>query len=256
MIRLALLGDPVEHSRSPAIHAAALAHAGITGAYEARCTDADGVVMAVEEIRRGDLVGANVTMPLKAIALAACDRAAPSAMRAGAVNTLYLTGDGVSGENTDIGGITDACRSAGIPTDAPVLVLGAGGAAGGAVVAFEGRDLIVSARTREAARSLLERTGVAGSVATWGDPVPGAVVVNATPLGMAGEALPERVADRAAGLVDLAYGGGVTPAIAAAQGRIPCADGIDVLVAQAARSFELWTGIRPDRGVMEAAARP
>ena len=255
MIRLALLGDPVEHSLSPVIHEAALAAAGIDGRYEARQADTVDLIAAVEEIRRGDLDGANVTMPLKAAALDSADTVALEAVRAGAVNTLVARTGAVAGENTDIGSIGDVWESRSLPDRNPVLVLGAGGAAGAAVVALDGRDLYVSARRDDAAALLLERTGVHGVTVAWGDPVPDAVIVNCTPLGMRGEQLPDLVVGDAAGLLDMAYGPEPTPAVSACRDRMPVADGIDVLVAQAARSFSLWTGVEAPREAMEAAAR-
>ena len=104
-MRLVLLGDPVGHSRSPAIHRAALAAAGIEGRYEARRVDAAGVYRACAEIRAGDLAGANVTMPHKRTAAAAADRLAPEAARCGAVNTLVAEDGEVVGHNTDVGGL-------------------------------------------------------------------------------------------------------------------------------------------------------
>lgn len=254
-MRLALLGDPVDHSRSPAIHAAALRHLGIDGDYRAIRTDGAGVAAAVERIRRGDLVGANVTMPLKRVALDAVDTASLEAIRAGAVNTILLHDGGVRGDNTDVAGIGDVWEHRGLDADAPVLVLGAGGAAGAVLVALDGRHISLSARRLDAAVALTLGTGVAATTVPWGEPVAGAVVVNATPLGMHGESLPEDVLAAATGLFDLAYGDAVTPAVEWAAGRIPVADGIDHLVAQAARSFTLWTGLAAPREVMEAAGR-
>lgn len=254
-LRLALLGDPVGHSRSPLIHAAALAALGMPGEYEARRTDEAGVRAAVDEMRRGALDGANVTMPLKRAALDAVDSASLEAIRAGAVNTLVLRSGAVTGENTDVGGIGDVVERGGFPPDTPVLVLGAGGAAAAAVLAFEDRAPAVSARRRDAAAVLAESTGVTVEAIGWGIGVPGAIVVNATPLGMGGEHIPRPVLEQASGLVDLAYGPEATPAAAWARGRIPLADGLDVLVAQAARSFTLWTGTPAPIDVMERAAR-
>ncbi len=253
-MRFALLGDPVEHSRSPAIHEAALHALGLAGTYVARRTDGGGVVAACVEIRQGLLRGANVTMPLKRAALAAVDAASAPARRAGAVNTLSVRSGEVFGENTDIGGISDVWERRRLPDDASILVLGAGGAAAAAMIAREGSEIVVSSRRRGAATKLASDLGVTVSEVPWGVVVLGAVVVNATPVGMAGESLPEGVIDAAVGLFDMAYGAVTTPAVVEAGGR-PVADGIDMLVAQAARSFEIWTGRPAPLAVMEAAAR-
>lgn len=254
-VRLALLGDPVDHSRSPAIHGAALRHLGIDGEYQAIRTDTAGLIEAIERIRRGDLTGANVTMPLKRAALDAVDTASLEAVRAGAVNTILLHDGAVRGENTDLGGVVDVWRRHGLPTEAPVLLLGAGGAAGAVLVALEGREVHLSSRRLDAAVALAVGTGVAAVTVPWGKPVAGAVVVNATPLGMRGEQLPEGILPAACGLFDLTYGESPTPAVEWASGRMPFADGIDHLVAQAARSFTLWTGQVAPLDAMETAAR-
>ena len=132
-MRLVLLGDPVEHSRSPAIQSAALAAVGIEGTYEARRVDEAGMVVAVDEIRYGRLDGANVTMPHKQLAFELAGRVSEEALRSGAVNT-YVRSDGeVWGYNTDVDGIRSVWTTAGFPSDAPILILGTGGAAAGAV---------------------------------------------------------------------------------------------------------------------------
>jgi shikimate dehydrogenase len=255
-VRLVLLGDPVGHSRSPAVHRVALAAAGIEGRYEARRVDEAGVYRACAEMRAGDLAGANVTMPHKRVAAAAADRLTPEAARCGAVNTLVLAGGEVVGHNTDIGGLRLAAEWAGIPAAAPVLVLGAGGAAAAAAVAFAGSSLAFSARRPEAARALAAAVGVAAREVPWGLPMPGAVVVNATPLGMSGEPLPPGMVEAAGGLIDLPYGEDATPAVAEARRRgLPAVEGLDVLVAQAALSFRLWTGREPALEAMRRAAR-
>lgn len=254
-MRLALLGDPVGHSRSPAIHQAALAAVGIEGRYEARRVDAAGVYRACAEIRAGALRGANVTMPHKRTAAAAADRLAPEAGRGGAVNTLVGEGTAVVGYNTDVGGLHLAREWAGLPSGGPVLLLGGGGAAAAALVAFAEAALSVSTRRPGAGGALAVALGVAAVEVPWGQPLPGAVVVNATPLGMHGEALPPGLVEEAAGLIDMPYGAEDTPAMAAARRfGLPAADGLDLLVAQAALSFRLWTGVEAPLAVMRRAA--
>jgi shikimate dehydrogenase len=249
-MRLVLLGDPVGHSLSPPIFRAAFAAAGVTGSsYEARRVDAAGLAAAMAEIQAGEIDGANVTMPHKRLAARGCSDLDRDAARAGAVNTLARRDGLVIGWNTDILALRDAL--AGMP-DGPVLVLGAGAAAAAAIVAAGSREQIVAARRPEAARAV----SAAAIVGEWGRPVEGAIVVNATPLGMRGEALPDRVLLAAFGLVDLAYGPTATPAVTAMRERgAPVVDGIDVLVAQAAASFTIWTGVTAPIEAMERAAR-
>lgn len=253
-MRLVLLGDPVDHSRSPAIQTAALEASGIEGTYEARRVDVAGMVVAVDEIRYGRLDGANVTMPHKQLAFELADRVAEAALRSGAVNTFVRSDGEVWGYNTDVDGIQAVWESAGFPDDAPVLILGTGGAAAGAAVAVAERTVMVSGRRDEAAIDLLARVRVDGTVVPWGSAVEGAVVINATPLGMKGEPIPDEVLAGASGFLDLTYGPAEAPSVARARSlRIPIADGRDMLLAQAAAAFEIWTGVPAPIDVMRSA---
>lgn len=253
-MRLVLLGDPVDHSRSPAIQTAALEAAGIEGSYEARRVDAAGMVVAVAEIRYGRLDGANVTMPHKHLAFELSDRVAEDALQSGAVNTLVRDRGEVWGYNTDVAGIRAVWIEHGFPDDAPVLILGSGGATAGAAVALAEHTITVSARRPDVAANVLARTRVGGAVAPWGTAVKGAVVVNATPLGMNGESLPAGILDGAIGFLDMTYGPNETPSVSRLRIRgIPVVDGRDMLLAQAAVSFEIWTGVKAPVDVMRAA---
>lgn len=253
-MKLVLLGDPVEQSRSPAIHTAAMDAAGIEGSYVARQVDRAGMASAVVEIRYGSLDGANVTMPHKETAFTLVDRVSEQALRAGAVNTIAHRQGQAFGDNTDIPGLRAAWEDAGLSMEAPVLILGSGGAAAAALVALAGRDITIAARAADASHALLRRTRVDGEVLEWGSAIDGAVVVNATPVGMGGESLPVGIIESAAGLVDMAYAATPTPAAEAAAARgLPIADGRDVLIAQAAASFELWTGVPAPLEAMRAA---
>ena len=242
-MRLAILGDPVAHSLSPLLHNAALRAAGLPGEYVARRVDASGLVVAFDDLRSGQLDGANVTMPHKMLAAGTCDGLAATAARSGAVNTLVRIGTAVVGHNTDVDGVRLAWGSAGLPTSDAVLVLGAGGAAAAALLALDGRKLFLAARRPDHAAALVEHVGVDAAVVEWASPMPGAVVVNATPLGMRGESLPNGVVESCSGLLDMVYGPGGTPAgRAAAAAGVPVADGTTMLLGQAVESFRLWTG--------------
>jgi shikimate dehydrogenase len=253
-MRLALLGDPVVQSRSPAIHQAALRSLRIEGSYEARRVDVEGLKQALAEVAVGALDGVNVTMPLKAAALAAVAGASTLATRAGAVNTVSRRDGVVFGDNTDVQGINDAWQNGGLPDDVPILVLGSGGAAAAALLALEGSDLLIASRRQGGGALLAARLGVEATEVSWGSTVDGSVVINATPLGMSGESLPDGVVEAAVGLFDMAYGASATPSVQRA-GHRPVVDGIDMLVAQAARSFEIWTGLPAPFEVMAVAAR-
>jgi shikimate dehydrogenase len=258
MLHLVVLGDPVDHSLSPRIHAAALAAAGIEGTYAVRRVGVQGMKGAVAELRAGGLDGANVTMPHKRIAHQLADEVGPDAARAGSVNTLLRRGSKVVGESTDVEGIRRAWGS--LP-DGPVLLLGAGGAAAAALLALEGRPLTVSARRPEAAQGLLERTGVEGTVLGWAEALPGAVVVNATPIGMSGEVLPSGLLEAATGLFEMPYGMAQTGAVSTALDLgLPVVEGVEMLLQQAALSFEMWTAVSAPisamRAVLEADHSP
>jgi shikimate dehydrogenase len=249
-----VLGDPVDHSRSPAVHNAAFAHLGMEAFYLARRVDRGGMASAAAELRRGELSGANITMPHKGMAFELADRVVGSAQRARSVNTWAMDGGELVGYSTDVPGIRAAWERRGLG-DGPALVLGSGGAAAAALVALEGRPLFVSARRSEAATRMVERIASEATFRPWGEGCQ-AVVINCTPLGMLGELLPDAVLRTATGLFEMAYGPLPTPAETACreQGK-PVADGIDLLVSQAACSFVIWTGVEPALDVMESAAR-
>jgi shikimate dehydrogenase len=233
---------------------AAMEAAGVTGSYRARRVDEAGLMEAVTEMRRGELDGANVTMPHKRLAATLVDELAPDARRAGAVNTIVWQPERLVGHLTDVAGVRDASEEAGLPASGPVLVLGAGGAAAAAILAVDGRPLRVAARRPGAARDLLKRLEVDGEDADWGAPWPGATVVNATPIGMSGDRLPPGIVEEAAALLDMAYRADPTYAVVAARaGGIPVADGLDMLIAQGAVSFALWTALEAPRDAMRAA---
>lgn len=253
-INLSVIGDPISHSRSPAIHSAALAALGLTGTYTARQVRSGELEALMGEIRTGSLDGVNVTMPHKTAVAGLCDRLDPDASASLSVNTVVRREGELVGFSTDVSGLRRLWRT--MPPDRPVLVLGNGGAAAAACLAAQGRTLYVSARRSEAAAELVGRIDRPAVVIPWGTAVVEAIVVNATPLGMKGEPLADRVVELASGLVDMAYGPDETPAVARAKEmKIPVSDGIDVLVAQAADSFKLWTGLEPPISVMESAAR-
>ncbi|NNC75427.1 MAG: hypothetical protein HKN93_07930 [Acidimicrobiia bacterium] len=233
---------------------AALAATGIEGTYDAIQVDAAGMGTMVARLHHGKLDGANITMPHKRLARLLADEVRSLAQRTGAVNTYSVDDGKVIGDNTDVAGFIDASDWAGIPDDAPLLILGAGGAAAAALVAFEDRRVHLSARRPAAARALARRVGVDTTEVTWGEAVPNTVVVNCTPLGMRGENLPGGVLEQAAGYIESVYGSGPTPAQQAAEDAgVPCATGLDLLVAQGARSFTIWTGFEAPVGAMKAS---
>jgi shikimate dehydrogenase len=257
MMRLAVLGHPVAHSRSPMMHNAALRSTGIEGMYRAiDIATTDGMRPMADAVRTGSLAGVNVTMPYKETAFELCDRVTEEARLAGSVNTLFAEDGELWGDSTDVAGVRRSWKARGLPPNTPVLLLGAGGAARAAAIALRDRPITVSARREDRARMLAELPGVTGETRPWGTAVPGAVVVNCTPIGMHGESLPDGVLAEAIGVFDMAYSRGETPAVGIARlAGVPVVDGIDLLAAQAAVSFSRWTGVSAPTGVMEKAAR-
>lgn len=246
---VAVIGDPVEHSHSPAIHNAAFEELGLDWAYVAFRVTPPDLAAAIAGMRAMGMAGLSVTMPHKSAIVSLLDRLTPTAETLDAVNCVTRDGAALVGHNTDGPGLVDCLAGAGF--EAPgrrCLVLGAGGAARAAILALAGAgaaEVGVWARRREAAESAAVLAGAAGRVA----PADGAgydLVVNATPVGMeAGEPPPVPAGSISAGqiVVDLVYAHGRTTLLEAAEraGAVAIA-GTGPLIHQAARSFELWTG--------------
>jgi shikimate dehydrogenase len=257
-----VIGDPVAHSRSPAIMNAAFAAAGLDWVYVAFPARAGRGTEAVEAARDLGLAGLNVTMPFKADAAWACDELTPAASALGAVNVVTVDSTGrLLGSSTDGPGLVRAVREEGLdPAGKRVLVCGAGGAARAIVLALgdAGASVTVGARRRDAADAAAGLVAGAES-AVLADLDPGAfdLVVNATPLGMQGEdgPVPAEALNPSQLVVDTVYHPMETPFLAACRARgIPCTNGLGMLVHQAALAFEQWTGVDAPVAVMRAAA--
>jgi shikimate dehydrogenase len=257
-----LIGDPVGHSRSPAIFNAGYREAGLNWVFVAFPAPAGKGADAVKAARALGLVGLTVTMPHKADAAWACDQLTPDAAALGAVNVVTVAEYGrLLGASTDGEGFVRSVRDEGLdPAGLDVLVAGAGGAGRAIVLALGG----AGARVTVAARRLPQAEAAAGLVpggraATLSDVDPGvfALVVNATPLGMQGEPgpLPADRLNPGQLVVDTVYHPMETPFLAAARARgIRAANGLGMLVHQAALAFELWTGVDAPLAAMRAAA--
>jgi shikimate dehydrogenase len=257
-----LIGDPVAHSRSPAILNTAFAEAGLNWVYLAFPVPRGEGREAVRAARVLRFAGLTVTMPHKADAAAACDEVTPDALALGAVNVVTATEDGrLLGSSTDGEGFVRSVRDEGFdPAGTDVLVAGGGGAARAIVLALGS----AGARVTVAARRLAPAESAAalvpgGQAATLSDVDPGvyALVVNATPLGMQGEPGPVAVERLNPGqlVVDTVYHPMETPFLAAARVRgIHAVNGLGMLVHQAALAFESWTGLEAPVPSMRAAA--
>jgi shikimate dehydrogenase len=262
MKRLAVLGHPVAHSRSPAMQNAALAELGLAGewSYEAIDVAPEEFEAWVRAMPEEGFVGANVTVPHKGAALMLADEVSEPAREIGAANTLSFASDEIRADNTDAPGLLAVLPTS--PRGTRALVLGAGGAARAVVWALlgAGAEVAVWNRTPERARRLCDELG--GGPAAAPDQTAYELLVNTTTVGLAGEdpfaELPLREDGFASGqtVVDMVYGDGPTRllAVAAAAGATTV-DGIEVLVRQGALSLEIWTSRDAPLDTMRAAAR-
>ena len=258
--RYAVIGHPVEHSRSPAIHAAFARATGQDLAYGRILAPLEGFEAAALEFRAAGGRGLNVTLPFKHAAWNLVDARAGHAADSGAVNTIDFRGRESVGYNTDgIGLVTDIERNLGIPIHGKrVLLMGAGGASHGvmpALLAARAERVVVANRTPDKAVALVARFGQgAGSRALEAlayDRLAGGrfdLVINATSAGLTGAMprLPEGIFAPGALAYDMVYGR-ETPFMKFAQDRgARAVDGLGMLVEQAAESFLIWRGVRPE----------
>ena len=260
----AVIGSPVSHSRSPAIHNAAFAALGLDWVYVAFEVAPGRGADAVAAVRALALAGLSVTMPHKLDVAAAVDELSPAAAALGAVNTVVPLPDGrVAGHNTDGDGFVDSLRAGGVdPVGMHVVLLGAGGAARAVAVALAAagaREVTVVNRTAERAGEVARLAGAVGSVGTPADVARADLVVNATSVGMGGDTTlavdPSLLSARQV-VADLVYHPLDTPLLVAArEAGATTVEGLGMLVHQAARQLTLWTGCEAPIAVMDAAAR-
>ncbi|RCS56727.1 shikimate dehydrogenase [Parvibium lacunae] len=266
----AVIGHPIAHSQSPAIHAAFAAQTGQALVYEKLLAPLTAFSATAEAFRQAGGRGLNVTVPFK---LEACHYAtilSERAQQAGAVNTLMFFADGrIYGDNTDGAGLI---RDLQVRWQTPlagqrILLLGAGGAARGALwplLATQPACLHIANRTIANAEALvaplLGQTSIALSVSGF-EAIPGSydVVINASASSLAATApvLPEGVYAPGALAYDMMYGATPTAFIQAAQasGAQQAVDGLGMLVEQAAEAFALWRGVRPATDAVYQARR-
>ena len=271
---LVLLGSPVAHSRSPAMHNAAAAHLGLPLRYRALPVAPEHLDEVVVALGRAGTRGANATVPHKLAVMPHCDTLTEEARLVGAVNTLtWEPGGALEGHNTDAVGLAAAlAEDVGDLHGARVLLVGTGGAARAAAVALTraGARIAVAGRDPRGCAAILDvvtatdRVGgaAAGIVDLLDDAALAAavadvrMVMNATSLGLAGEHLPGPLEtlrpDQFA--YDLVYGH-ETPFVAAARvAGVQAHDGLGMLVHQAAAAFARWTGTAAPADLMRATA--
>lgn len=257
MLRFAVLGHPVAHSLSPAMHRRALEGLGLPGTYEAWDTPLEALRDRLEEVRR-DYRGVNLTLPLKEAALSLLDWVAPEAQAIGAVNTVLSAEGKLLGFNTDAPGFLEALKAGGIPLAGPALVLGAGGAGRAVAWALKGAGVEVWVWNRTPERAL----ALAGELGLKAVPLERAkearLLVNATSVGLKdpdATPLPPELFPEEGAAVDLVYRPLWTRFLREAQARgLRVQTGLPMLAWQGALAFRIWTGLLPDPLRMEAAA--
>ncbi|MBN8778799.1 MULTISPECIES: shikimate dehydrogenase [unclassified Thiobacillus] len=261
--RYAVFGHPIAHSKSPQIHTAFARQTGQDMTYEAILAPLDGFADSVAAFIAAGGRGANVTVPFKEEAFRLASRLSPRAQRAGAVNTLNFDADGILGDNTDGAGlVADLTRNLHCTiVGKRVLLLGAGGAARGVIEPLLDQQpaaLVIANRTVSRAEELAELFG-RGVRACGFDAAdtPFDLVINATAASLAGDLPPlsPRVFTPDTMAYDMMYGRD-TPFLDFARTHgARTADGLGMLVEQAAEAFHLWRGVRPDTAPVIAALR-
>lgn len=253
-----LLGDPVAHSMSPQLHTAAFAACDIDAVYVA-CAVRD-VAVAVDGLDALGALGANITVPHKRAVWEHVDRRTSEAERIGAANTLFRDDGRWVADNTDAAGVHRVLTDdVGLEPGAGVVLFGAGGAARAVAVALGrlGARVRVEAR-RTAPAADVQRLATDAGAGELPAGVAPQLVVNATPLGLHGERLPDRFheLDDGQAVLDLVYGPSATPFVADARARgLRVWDGLGMLVAQAGAAFERWTDRPAPLTAMYDAAR-
>ena len=268
-LRVGIIGDPVEHSISPAMQQPALDLLRVRATYETWRTTAGELAGRIEGLRSDDALGGNVTAPHKLAVMDLIDEVTPLARRVGAVNTVINRGGRLVGDNTDVHGFA-ASLTAAFPSIelSHVVLLGAGGAARAVVMAIEtlgAIEIVVWNRDRTRAERLCEEVApdllrpIDSTLESLRSELHGAtLLINATPLGWKrGEhPIPLEFLDRlpeSAVVTDLVYRD--TDLLVAARERgLGALDGLGMLVHQGARGLELWTGLAAPVDVMMAAA--
>jgi len=260
--RLAVIGHPVSHSRSPAMQNAALAELGLAPewAYEAIDIEPEDLKTRVRELPGLGFAGVNVTVPHKEAALQLADSAGEGATAIGAANTLIFEEGGIRAENTDAPGLIDAVGK--VEPGARALLLGAGGAARAVLWALVGAGAEVSVWNRTSSRAEAIVRDLGGTAVATPNTADFDLIINASAAGLGGgDALAElplgpgqfRTGQT---VVDMVYGTEPSTLLAAAgQAGAGTIDGLEILVRQGARSLEIWTGREPSLEVMRTAAR-
>lgn len=267
--RYAVFGNPIEHSKSPFIHARFAEQTGQQLVYTAELVELEGFNEAVKHFADNNGKGLNITIPFKQQAWQLATRLSERAERAGAVNTLVINAAGdYYGDNTDGIGLTrDLVKNHRLQlTDKNILIVGAGGAVRGVIeplLACKPASLTIANRTREKALQLAEDFSDLGTIRGCGLDEFGTdsydIIINATSASLSGELpeLPATLINENTFCYDMMYASEPTPFMRWAQqhGAKQVVDGKGMLVEQAAESFRLWRGCEPDTAPVIEALR-
>ncbi len=258
--RYAVFGQPINHSKSPRIHALFAAQTGQNLSYTAQEVGPAEFDQTVTDFFAAGGKGLNCTVPLKELAFRLADRLTPRAQRAKAVNTLWRDAEhGLSGDNTDgLGLIADLTVNHGLALGGQrLLLLGAGGASRGVIAPLlehQPAQLLIANRTVDKAAAIAAEFADLGAIAACGYPdLTGRqfdLIINATSasLGQKLPPLPSGLLAAGGACYDMAYAKLATPFVTWGQAQAArlSLDGIGMLVEQAAAAFEIWRGVRPD----------
>lgn len=268
--KYAVFGNPIAHSQSPDIHRQFAEQTGQDLSYSKQLVAEDGFEAAANAFFASGGKGLNITVPFKQDAYAYVARTTPRARRAGAVNTLSLEADGtILGDTTDgVGLVSDIVNNLGWEIrHKRVLVLGAGGAVRGALEPLleqQPQHIVIANRTVDKALQLSKGFAEFGYLLGCGFDMLGEqqfdLIINGTSAGLQGELppLPDSLIDASGttACYDMLYGAEPTPFIQwAAQRGAQVSDGLGMLVGQAAESFALWRGVRPETAPVIADLR-
>lgn len=254
--RYVVIGNPIAHSKSPQIHARFAQQTGQDLTYDRLLAPLDGFEAAVRDFIAAGGCGANVTVPFKLDAFALASERSARAQAAGAVNTLKFVDGRIFGDNTDgVGLVRDIVVNGGVAVaGARVLLLGAGGAARGVILPLleqQPAQIVIANRTLARADALVDQFAHPALSAARFDALSGSfdIVINATSASLSAELppVPASVFAATTFAYDMMYGAAPTVFMQlAASCGARVADGLGMLVEQAAESFFLWRGVRPD----------
>ena len=266
--RYAVIGHPIQHSKSPLIHALFAQETLQDMVYDRIEAALDGFASCVKQLQQDGIAGVNVTVPFKEQAFALADWLTDRARLAGAVNTLKFTAVGIEGDNTDgVGLVTDMRQNLGFElAQKRILVMGAGGAARGIILpllAAQPGLLVIANRSVRRAYELRQQFQPYGIVeASHYSQLSGMqfdLIINATSASLADQLppLPLGIFAPHSLAYDMMYGKGNTPFLnfARRQGAAQCADGLGMLVEQAAAAFYFWRQVHPATAPVIAALR-